>query len=509
MFEWLITVFIDPITQYVWFQKALIGGCLAAIACSVIGCFIILRRMAFLGDALSHAMLAGVTAGYLVMKLFFGERAHAPGMLFGSLLAAVVTVGMIGFISRSSRVKDDTAIGIMYTGIFAIGGALASLFSEHIHIDLLHFVVGQVLVIQDADLWVAAIVASIVLSIVLLFFRQLQLTTFDPIMAASIGIPVVAFDYLLTVCTSLVVVSGVNMLGVILIVGLLITPAGTAYMLCDRLSRMLWVAATFGATGVIGGLYMCNWVDVAGGPAIVLFTTAQFLVVLAIAPQYGLIAGWLRRRRMVPQTLIEDILSVVHKADGKPVAMATFDEHIEKDQHHLRSAINRMLDDGLLARDGDAFVLTSDGRREAKRVRRAHRLWETYLDRLGTPTAELHTRAHQLEHIHDEQAVDYLDAKLGHPLTDPHGSEIPQDFEHVVPGNVVELSLLRLGNRATIESVGDRAASLDLAAGMSIRVGPRTDDGHTWTVILSDDREIAVPHELADEVMVRVEGVEG
>jgi ABC-type Mn2+/Zn2+ transport system permease subunit/Mn-dependent DtxR family transcriptional regulator len=508
MIEWLTTVFVDPITQHVWFQKALIGGCLSAIACSVIGCFIILRRMAFLGDALSHAMLAGVTAGYLVMKLFFGEKAHAPGMLLGSLLAAVVTVGMIGFISRASRIKEDTAIGIMYTGIFAFGGALASLFSEHIHIDLVHFVVGQVLVIQDADLWVAAIVASVVLSIVLLFFRQLQLTTFDPIMAASLGIPVLAIDYLLTVCTSLVVVSGVNMLGVILIVGLLITPAGTAYMLCDRLSRMLCVAAIFGATGVIGGLYVCMWVDIAGGPAIVLFTTAQFLVVLAVAPRYGLIAGWLRRRRMVPQTLVEDVLRAVQKAADQPVREATLAVHVEKDRHLLRRAINRMLDEDLLARESDALVLTKHGRREAKRVQRAHRLWETYLDRLGMPTTELHEKAHELEHINDEQAVDYLDAKLGHPLTDPHGSVIPQDFEHVVPGAVVELSLLRLGNHATIETVGELAKPLGLASGMKIRIGPRTDQGHTWTVILPDDRQIKVPHEAADQVMVRVEAVD-
>ncbi|MCG8585299.1 MAG: metal ABC transporter permease [Pirellulales bacterium] len=506
MIEWLTTALYEPLTN-VWFQKALIGGCLAAVACSVIGCFIILRRMAFLGDALAHAMLAGVTAGYLVMKLLFGEKAHAPGMLFGSLLAAVVTVGMISFISRSSRIKEDTAIGIMYTGIFAFGGALASLFSEHIHIDLLHFVVGQVLVIQDADLWVAAIVASVVLSIVLLFFRQLQLTTFDPIMAASIGIPVVAVDYLLTVCTSLVVVSGVSMLGVILIVGLLITPAGTAYMLCDRLSRMLWVAAAFGATGVIGGLYLCTWVDIAGGPAIVLFTTAQFLVVLAVAPRYGLIAGWLRRRRMVPQTLIEDVLRVVQKAGDQPVREATLATHIENDRHHLRRAIDRMLDEALLSREQDALSLTKLGRREAKRVQRAHRLWETYLDRLGTPTTELHDRAHQLEHIHDEDAVDYLDDKLGHPLTDPHGSEIPQDFEHVVPGNIVDLSLLREGNQATIESLGPAAAHLPLSVGMTIRVGPRTGDGETWNIALPDGQSLDVPHVQADDVMVRVEDV--
>jgi manganese/iron transport system permease protein/iron/zinc/copper transport system permease protein len=247
---------------------------------------------------------------------------------------------------------------------------------------------------------------------------------------------------------------------------------------------------------------------VAGGPAIVLFTTVQFLVVLAVAPRYGLIAGWLRRRRMVPQTLVEDILRIVQKTESGAVKEAALAARIEKNKHFVRRALDRMLDDDLVVREGELLKLTPHGQIEATRVQRAHRLWETYLDRLGTPQAELHERAHELEHIHDEDTVDYLGAKLGHPLTDPHGSEIPQDFEHVAPGNIVELSLLRQGNRGTIDTVGELAAAFDLAPGMAIRLGQRSDDGESWTVILPNNREIELPHAAADNVLVRVESVE-
>ena len=140
--------FADPL-ELRSFQKALVGGSMVAIVCGVIGCFIILRRMAFLADALSHAMLAGVTAGFLLMQLAFGRSdAHAPAMFLGSLLAGIFTVGLIGFVSHVSRIKEDTAIGVMYTGIFAAGGLLYSAFSHLIHLDLYHFVTGMVLGIE-------------------------------------------------------------------------------------------------------------------------------------------------------------------------------------------------------------------------------------------------------------------------------------------------------------------------------------------------------------------------
>ena len=252
----LVDLFIAPLGE-IYFQKALIGGSIVAIVAGVVGCLVVLRRMAFLGDALSHAMIAGVAGGYLVMKLLFGFEAHAPGMLLGSLLAAITTVALISLVSRISRVKEDTAIGIMYTGVFALGVVAVSIFRHYIHIDLMHFIMGDILGVADSDLWVSAFVAVVVLTLLILFFRQFQLATFDPVMAASIGLPVLLLDYALTTAVSLVVVSAVSMVGVILVVGLLITPAATAYLLCDRLERMMLLAAVFGVTSVVGGLYLC------------------------------------------------------------------------------------------------------------------------------------------------------------------------------------------------------------------------------------------------------------
>lgn len=421
--ETLIHLLVDPLRE-TFMQKAMLGGSVVAIVCGVVGCLIILRRMAFLGDALSHAMIAGVAGGYLFMKLLFGIEASAPAMLIGSLIAAVLTVALIGFVSRVSRIKEDAAIGIMYTGIFASGVVLVSVFRHYIHIDLMHFIMGDVLGISDTDLWVSAITSALVLSIILLFFRHFQITSFDPVMAASIGLPVLLIDYLLTGCVSLVVVSAVSMVGVIMVVGLLITPAATAYLLSDRLGRMMWLAGLFGVTSVVGGLYLCVWLDSAGGGAIMLFSTLQFLVVLFIAPRYGLLARWLRLKRMVPQQTIEDILQTVFRHKEGPTPLKTIETYVT-DKYSITRAVRSLVDSGLLENQAEGVTLTASGNTEAIRILRAHRLWEAYLHHVGVPETEIHDRAHVLEHMDREVTVDYLDKLLEHPKTDPHGQAIP------------------------------------------------------------------------------------
>lgn len=504
MMDTLYQLFLAPLAD-IGNQKALIGGSLVAIVCGVVGCFVILRRMAFLGDALSHAMLAGVVSGYLFMQIVFGSEAHVPAMLGGSILAGLVTVAMIGFVSRVSRVKEDTAIGIMYTGIFALGGILATTFSHRIHVHLYDFIVGMVLAVPDGQLWMMAIVASFVLAVVILFFRQLQITTFDPVMAASIGIPVLVMDYLLTTCTSLVVVGAVPVVGVVLVVGLLVTPAATAYLLCDRLSRMLVLAAVFGVTSVVAGLYISVWVgNLAPGSVIVVASTCQFLLALAFAPRYGMLADWLRKRQAVPQQLVEDVLGSILRAPGKTVSVSTVLAHVSGGDR-VRRAIRSLEKQDLVSLSGEQLSLTETGHREALRLLRAHRLWEAYLEQVGEPAERLHAEAHRLEHVHDEETVDYLDDKLGHPLRDPHGAEIPEDFVHLVPGAEVKASLLRLGHRAVISSVGAGAGETPLRAGMTISTGPRQSDGKLWTLILPDGSEVALDHHAADSVMVRLE----
>lgn len=420
--EFLLKAFWAPLTE-TYFQKALIGGCMVAVVAGVVGCLVVLRRMAFLGDALSHAMIAGVAGGYLVMKLLFGFEAHAPGMLLGSLLAAVITVALIGLVSRISRIKEDTAIGIMYTGVFALGVVVVSIFRSYIHIDLMHFILGDILGVSDTDLWASAFVSAFVLSVLILFFRHFQLATFDPVMAASIGLPVLLLDYALTTCVSLVVVSAVSMVGVILVVGLLITPAATAYLLSDRLDRMMALAALFGVTSVIGGLYLCVWLDSAGGGAVMLFCTLQFLMVLTVAPRYGLLARWLRLRRLVPQQVVEDVLTTILRNNGEtPLAMVR--QYVQHPAN-LSKALRQMEQDGLISASGDGYRLTEAGEKEARQVLRAHRLWESYLESIGTPQEALHSTAHRMEHMRAGGTVDYLDEKLGQPARDPHGHQIP------------------------------------------------------------------------------------
>jgi len=502
MIELVANAFIEPLRQ-TFFQKALIGGSIAAVVCSVVGCLVILRRMAFLGDALSHAMIAGVAGGYLFMKVLFDIEAHAPAMLVGSLIATVITVTSIGFVSRVSRLKDDTAIGIMYTGVFAAGVVLVSIFRNYIHIDLMHFIMGDVLGVADHDLWAAGLAASVVLSTIILFFRQFQLTSFDPVMAAAIGMPVVAIEYALTTCVSLVVVSAVSMVGVILVVGLLITPAATAYLLSDRLDRMMALSAVFGVSSVVGGLYLCMWLDSSGGGAIMLFCTFQFLVVLVIAPRYGLLARWLRLRRMVPQQLIEDILGAVVRGEGAPLPLDKVAAFVQGEARGLGRVVGAMERDGLLHSTPEGLTLTPAGVREAGRVLRAHRLWETYLQHVGMPPNELHKKAHALEHVHDEESVEYLDDLLGRPRLDPHDALIPDDYAAFAPDSVRSISMLRKGARAVIESMDPQATSVGLAVGDEITIGPASDDDTGWNVTRSDGAEFSLDHRAADAIRVR------
>jgi manganese/iron transport system permease protein/iron/zinc/copper transport system permease protein len=493
--EWW-TFFAHPLTEP-FFQKALLGGGMVGLVCGVVGTLVILRRMAFLGDALSHTMLAGVAGGYLVMKLAFGVEAHTPAMLIGSVIAAIITVGMIGFVSRVSRIKEDSAIGIMYCGIFSAGVVLTSLFSNYIHIDLMHFIMGDVLGVSNTDLWATAIVAAIVLSVILLFFRHFQIASFDPIMAASIGLPVVLIDYALTTCVSMVVVTGVGMVGVILVIGLLITPAATAYLLTDRLERMMVLAAFFGVSSVVGGLYLAVGIDSAGGGAIILFSTFQFLTALVFAPRYGLLADWLRRRNMIPQEQLEDILKQLYHAPAAGLDRAALKRQLSSVASVTGRALERLTSDGHIEGPSGMLRLTGPGRERAEQVVRAHRIWETYLEQTGVPMDDVHKLAEQLEHLDRRDSVEYLDHRLGHPLTDPHGSEIPRPRQMMV-------STMAPGCHANVTALVNGAGrSTGLATSERIQLTDRADDAERFTITRADGSELVLTHAQADAVQVQ------
>jgi manganese/iron transport system permease protein/iron/zinc/copper transport system permease protein len=294
---------------------------------------------------------------------------------------------------------------------------------------------------------------------------------------------------------------------VILVVGLLVIPASTAYLLCDRLSRMLVVSACFGVSSFYLGYAFSEAINVAPGSAIVLAGCAQFVTVLVIAPRYGLIADWLRRRRMVPQQLVEDVLGVLLREPQQRASLNALMKQIPGDVSRFRQALTSLDRQGMLTLTGDFVVLTPEGEKEGRRLVRAHRLWEAYLEHVGAPAAELHARAHRLEHVNDEDAVDYIDDKLGHPLTDPHGAEIPQDVVHVVPGAVIGAAQLREGRQGMVTSVGPSAAVKGFAPGMHITAGPRLAQGKIWTFVLPSGQSVELDHVTTDALEVRLDDV--
>lgn len=488
--------------QYGHIIRPLLIGTMVAIVCGVVGCFIILRRMAFLADAIAHSMLAGVVGGYLLTKILFGSDAPLSAMLIGAMLAGIVTVGLVGLVTKFTRLKEDTAIGIMYTGIFALGAFVISMpaVGALIQIDIYHYIVGSVLAVSDAEIWLLAVVATLVLGGTILFYRSLQLTTFDPVMAASIGIPVLAFEYLLTAFTSLVVVSGVQVVGVILVVALIITPAATAYLLTARLNRMIILAAVLGVAGFWLGFLLAMLAGASPGASVVVVMTLNFGLATLFSPRHGLITNWFTRRQSVSQEILEDVLASVLRSTTQGVTVSMIISNLKKPSGQVRKAVDSLIGKELLVRTEDRLSLTEQGHVEASRIVRAHRIWETYLDRTGTPEKELHPKAHVLEHVSDRATIDYLDDKLGHPIRDPHGSEIPAAQSE--GGQELLLSMLRESDQATVLKILPAAHAIGLKIGQLVTLGPRSPDGKTWTLI-ENQRTHVLSHDQADAVIVR------
>jgi Mn-dependent DtxR family transcriptional regulator len=284
------------------------------------------------------------------------------------------------------------------------------------------------------------------------------------------------------------------------VVGLLITPAATAYLLCDRLDRMMLLSAVFGVSSVVGGLYLCIWLDSAGGGAIMLFCTLQFLVVLVVAPRYGMLSRWLSRRKMVPQQVLEDILATVFRR-GEIAADKIAGQLLEPEK--ARRSIRNLISQGLLELSADTIRLTPKGKIEAMRIIRSHRLWEAYLEHVGIPDAEIHTRAERLEHMHDASAMNYLDELLGHPEKDPHGRQIPEDISCGKPGQTVPLSFYHSGRVGEVVEVSEAARDSGLKSGEPVKMLKREDDGRIWLVETSDGRTLRLDHLQADAIMVR------
>ena len=257
--------------EYEFFVRALVASALVGVACAVVGAFVVLKGMSFVGDAVSHSAFPGVVLAYLL----------GLPIILGGAVAAIGTALGIGALTRRSGLRADAVIGVLFAGMFALGVALFSSIPNYVG-DLFHFLFGDVLGISFADLISLAVLASLLLLIVWVLWKELLFATFDPLGAGAAGLPVRRLDDLLLILIAVTIVVSLQAVGIVLVVAMITTPAATAQLLVKRFGQMIALAALIGVTSSLVGLYVSYALDIASGASIVLTETFAFLVALLI-----------------------------------------------------------------------------------------------------------------------------------------------------------------------------------------------------------------------------------
>jgi manganese transport system permease protein len=491
----VIDLLLDPLA-YAFMRRALLASILVGLVCGTLGCYIVLRRMALIGDALSHAVLPGAAIAFML---------GAADFFVGAAIAGMITALLIGWVTANSRVKEDAAIGVVFTGAFALGIVLITLIQSR-SVDLFHMLFGNVLGVENRDLWVTAAIAGVVLLTIVLLFKELLLHAFDPIMAAAIGLPTTGLHYLLMVLLSLTVVASLQTVGLVLVVAMLITPASTAYLLTDRFSRMLAISAAIGVVSSVLGLYGSYYWNVSSGASIVLVATAFFFLAFLFAPKRGLVVRRIRTRHAGKRTQLEDALKHVYalQTEGDQASPSALAARIGTGTGEAARRMGGLRRRGWM-KDG---ALTEEGSDRAETLVRAHRLWERYLVDEGVVTsAEAHGEAERLEHVSPLAMADRLDRELGSPAADPHGRPIPRGRRRA--DRIRALAELQAGTHARIVALQEETADglraladLGLTPGTAILVTRGSAEGME---VRLDGRVLEVEERLARAVLVSPE----
>jgi manganese/iron transport system permease protein len=261
-----------------FFVRALVASSMVGVVCAIVGTYVVLRGIAFIGDAIAHAAFPGVVAAYLLAIPFY----------LGAAVAAVATALAIGVVTKRAGIRQDTAIGVLFAGTFALGVFMFSSIQGYVA-DLFSFLLGNVLAIGPQDLVALMALGLGVIAVIAVLWKEFLYATFDPLGAAASGIPVERLEYLFLALVALTIVVSLQAVGIILVVAMLVTPAATAQLLTVRFMRLMLVAAVVGIASAIIGLYLSYWLDVASGATIVLVQTGLFLLALVLGPQ-GMIA---------------------------------------------------------------------------------------------------------------------------------------------------------------------------------------------------------------------------
>jgi ABC-type Mn2+/Zn2+ transport system permease subunit len=405
-------------------------GIVCNVSCALIGCYLVLRRLSLLGDAISHGVLPGIVLAVLVS----GQLSGWP-ILLGAMVCGVLTAALTQTLQTVGKVPEDSSMGVVFSALFALGVLLISRQTASRDLDL-DCVFNGVLetVVLDTVEWggleiprafpTMALALGVTLAVVLLFWKELKIVSFDPALASAMGISALLVHYLLMALVAAVTVASFEAVGSILVVAMLVVPAATAHLLTDRLwLMMVWAAVIAVVSAVLGYVLASEHVlnsIVSGMMAVV--AGAQFVLAVLFAPRHGVAARGLRNARLALRIAGEDALAALFRAQEAGAAAPAVGGGLWP-----RLAVLWLRRQGLVRRAADGTAaLTDPGRQRAQSLVRAHRLWEAYLgENFDLPPDHLHDPATRMEHFIGPALQGQLASELNHPAVDPHGKPIP------------------------------------------------------------------------------------
>ncbi|MEM7387964.1 MAG: iron chelate uptake ABC transporter family permease subunit [Verrucomicrobiota bacterium] len=409
----------------------LISCVLLGISFGLLGCFIVVRKMALVGDTLSHAVLPGVAAGYL-----WGMSKNPAAILIGATLAGLLGTAVGSWIKQTTKLKQDAAMGMVLASFFAVGLCLISMIQRlptGNKAGLKSVFFGKVAAMGPQDLMLMSAVCLISLLIILLLYRPFLASSFDPVFARSIGYPVRVLHHLLMFLLAMATVVALQAVGAVMVSAMLITPAATAYLLTKSLHRMLWLASGFGVLSGLIGVFV-SFLDsrLPTGPCMALCAGLFFVLAFLFSPEHGIIHRRFlhlsQTRRIQRENTLKAIYRILERSEFQQEgialdALAVAGRATVEDTRHQ---VKRLVQARLATMDADKVYFTPSGKLLASKIVRNHRLWELYLTETADYQADhVHDDAEKIEHLLGEETVRRLEKELNYPSRDPHGKPIP------------------------------------------------------------------------------------
>lgn len=431
------------LAETIWWQsltspvagRIILVGALTNVACALIGCYLILRRMSLMGDAIAHAVLPG-----LVLAFVFSGSMNIVPLFIGAAIIGLLTTFLTQTLHEYGRVPTDASMGVVFTSLFALGVVLLKRYVTGIHFDVSCVWEGMLskaaLDTFNVSGWalpeqLKTIVPVVLLNaaIIALFWKELKVSSFDPALSTSMGFSAGAMHYLVMAVVAVTTVASFEAVGSILVVAMLIVPPATAQLLCDRLGRMVLLACVFAVLSAVLGYWLAVRLNVEPAGSMAVVAGFMYGIAMLFAPQYGIISALVRNLQTTLRVLREDLLLMLYRVEESDTSKRLLPaEAIAAVGGGLlpRWALVMLRQRGRVEiRDGQLHM-TEDGRWRAKRLVRGHRLWESYLVKhLGLPLDHVHAAADRVEHYIQQPLREGLQQAVDDAERDPHGREIP------------------------------------------------------------------------------------